>query len=484
MSNQLNKDSNMITTLLKLINPALALTFILSSPFSLADSINEQMDNVFNSMINTTTPKTYNSARRGVLSGGQVFIKNPTKRVNLVSATAPSFSAGCGGIDLYGGSFSFINADQMVETFQAIGANALGYGVKLAVQAACESCEQVMTSLEKTAQFINKMNIDSCNAAQGIVDAAADYSTTAKTDVAAKTEGITNGWMTDLSEAWSWASAEGKSATQELKQKDPEFYKKSITGNIAWRAYKTAELQKAFGMADDNKFLELIMTMTGTVIVNNPSTDSESDPKPTIISGHAVSLNEIITGGKSGSYKILKCDSTDEDGCLKVSSAPTQTINDKGLQHRIYNAFTGTNGMINAMINNTEWNDEAKSVLSLPTISGSLCTKKIYESVTHGQGEDIGVNIAQTCSSQMALDAAFTQVVSYIRAARTAVDTVDAKDSQKVAKNEMLKVLSESEQAYREEYNQLSKNVNTANVISVLNSIQFGDGQHNTIIGD
>lgn len=237
-------------------------------------------------------------------------------------------------------------------------------------------------------------------------------------------------------------------------------------------------------MTDDNKFLELIMTMTGTVIVNNPSTDAESDPKPTVISGHAVSLNEIITGGESGSYKILKCDSTDEDGCLKVSSAPTQTINDEGLQQRIYDAFTGTNGMINAMINNTEWSEQAKSVLSLPTISGSLCTKKIYEAVTHGQGEDIGVNIAQTCSSQMALDAAFTQVVSYIRAARTAVDSVDATDSQKVAKDEMLKVLSDSEQAYREEYNQLSKNINTANVIAVLNSIQFGDGQRNTIIGD
>ena len=89
----------------------LSTLFLLSSYASSvnANSLNTQMDNAFNSLSNVTSPGAYNTARRGVFSGGQVYVKFPTKRVNIVSAEAPKITAGCGGIDLYGGSFSFIN---------------------------------------------------------------------------------------------------------------------------------------------------------------------------------------------------------------------------------------------------------------------------------------------------------------------------------------------------------------------------------------
>ncbi|WP_369686145.1 hypothetical protein [Photobacterium leiognathi] len=34
-----------------------------------------------------------------------------------------------------------MNANKFIENFQAIGANALGYGVKLAITSACDTCE-------------------------------------------------------------------------------------------------------------------------------------------------------------------------------------------------------------------------------------------------------------------------------------------------------------------------------------------------------
>lgn len=464
-----------------------SLPFAVLSSVALADSINDQMDKAFGSLINTTTPKSYDSARRGVLSGGQVFIRNQTKRANLLSATAPSFSAGCGGIDLYGGSFSYINADQMIETFQAIGANALGYGVKLAVNAACPSCEQVMTSLEKTAQFINSMNVDSCNAAQGIVNAAADFSTTSQVDVAAKTEGVANGWMSDINNAWSWATDNTNSPTKEIAQKDPDTAKKLLSGNIAWRTYKKADLSQVFDLGDDDKFLELIMTMTGTVIVSNPSSDADTDPKLTVINGHGVSLTEIITGGDDGSgtneYKILKCDTTSEDGCLKVNSAPTQTISDKGLNERVLQAYIGSNGLIEAYGGDNEWSDEAKSVLSIPSISARLCNQKIYQAVVSGVDEQLTVQIATLCSAYVATEAAYNQVLAYIRAAKNAVTSSEIPTSLQTAKEEFLKVLDDSEQAYIKEYDSITKDKNPESLITILEALDFTDGQSTSAIG-
>ncbi len=52
----------------------------------------------------------------------------------------PSFSAGCGGIDLFGGSFSFINMNQFVDLMRAVASNAAGYAFQLAINAMCPDC--------------------------------------------------------------------------------------------------------------------------------------------------------------------------------------------------------------------------------------------------------------------------------------------------------------------------------------------------------
>jgi len=60
-------------------------------------------------------------------------VRSPINSINLVNLTAPEIRAGCGGIDLYGGSFTFINTDQFRQILRQIGANALGYAFKLAL---------------------------------------------------------------------------------------------------------------------------------------------------------------------------------------------------------------------------------------------------------------------------------------------------------------------------------------------------------------
>ena len=73
-----------------------------------------ELDKMFNDLHNTTRPKAYMTERRGVISGGSIVQRNYIRDLNPITMTAPRIEAGCGGIDLYGGSFSYINKDEFV----------------------------------------------------------------------------------------------------------------------------------------------------------------------------------------------------------------------------------------------------------------------------------------------------------------------------------------------------------------------------------
>ena len=104
------------------------LTFILS-PTTVHADLQQEMDAMFGTMTNATAPTAHLGQRRGVISAGSVVSRNRVMSANMVSFIPPSFSAGCGGIDLFGGSFSFINMNQFVDLMRAVpgnGATACG----------------------------------------------------------------------------------------------------------------------------------------------------------------------------------------------------------------------------------------------------------------------------------------------------------------------------------------------------------------------
>lgn len=456
-----------MTPVLNKIKLTLIAASLLSAPYAMADSIDDQMRDTFNMLVNTTSPNAYNTARRGVISGGSLFIKTPTKRTNFMTATAPSFSSGCGGIDIYGGSLSFLSKDEFVETFQAIGANALGYGVKLAIGAACPSCEQIMTSLEKTAQAINAMNIDSCQSAQGLVDAGVDFATTAKADITAKNLGVNTGEFDDLGEAWGWVNESGESPTKALTDSNPDAVKDKITINVVWRAMKESGVDTAFG--GDDKFLEMIMTMIGTVIVNNTSSDPESDPKPTLYAGHSIKLSDLINGGK---FMVYDCDSMDAKGCLGVPIAPSKEIDLKdGLRGRVLKSLVGSDSIIQSYTADTEWSNTAKETLSFTTLLGQTCGQKIYQSAVNGSVGTVGTQIAEMCAERLATEIAMMQVTSYVQTTLAALDNLFAIGGQENAKAEALELITESYKFYKDEYDMMGGVNASFQILEQLNSI-------------
>jgi len=141
--------------------------------FTRPADLNGQMQAMFNdlgALGNVTSPGAFRGQAMNLYTGGALMMRSPGRNYPLVSAQLPSLRAGCGGIDLFGGSFSFINKQQFVALLQNIGANAVGYAFKLALQSISPDIDKLLTELQDQINKINAMNINSCEAAQSLVN--------------------------------------------------------------------------------------------------------------------------------------------------------------------------------------------------------------------------------------------------------------------------------------------------------------------------
>lgn len=145
--------------------------------FACAGSAHATIQDGLESMFLTTgqEPAIYESQRRLGVTLGTLRLRAPMSRVNVMNISPPGYRAGCGGIDLYGGSFTFINGEQFRQILRQIGANALGYAFKLALSTMCEKCDAILTGLQQKIDDLNRMSMDSCRWAQGLVNSAADH---------------------------------------------------------------------------------------------------------------------------------------------------------------------------------------------------------------------------------------------------------------------------------------------------------------------
>lgn len=136
---------------------------------ALSSGLQSELNNLFGNMSNFTQPGVYESTRRGVLAGGGAQIRSRRMNIQLIAFEPPNIKAGCGGIDIFLGSFSYINLDQFISFLRAIAANAAGYAFQMALKVSCTICSNVMDAMQQIAQLMNNMNMSSCQLAQGIV---------------------------------------------------------------------------------------------------------------------------------------------------------------------------------------------------------------------------------------------------------------------------------------------------------------------------
>jgi len=316
----------------------LVLATVLTTP-ARAD-LSGELDAMFDSLVNVTGPTAHMGQRRGVLSGGSVYARNRVMNANPVNVVMPSFEAGCGGIDLFAGSFSFVSREQLTQLFRAIASNAATYAFKLALDSMCQNCGQVMDSLQKKVQALNSLFANSCQLGQGVVNDVVDAFDTQqkiKHSEASLVRGIG-----DVFETWS--SVTGEDPIAQIQRGDPDYARRELQGNLVWRALKGDGVSGWFNHGDD-ALLEALMSVTGSVIVGvpEPSPDGRGSnnritPLPAILS-----LRDLLHGSSDGTQvRVYRCaPSRDVHDCL----APTvQALDLTGMIERVRTLLVGDAG--------------------------------------------------------------------------------------------------------------------------------------------
>ena len=287
---------------------------------------------------NVTGPSAYQGQTAGYYSMGNVWTRFPQKNIQPFNLQMPKASAGCGGIDLFTGSFSFVNGAEMVAMMKAVANNALGFAFQLAIDSVSPEIGKVMDGISNKAQQMNQMNISSCEAAQGLVGSVWPKMAQARSTICAAV-GNSQGKFSDWARSRQECGAGGKEDST-LDGNDPnKMNPELIPGNP--RNYTWDAIKKSNKFGSDKEFSEFLMTLVGTIVINPKA--AEGSKVGFIGPAEDAVVTALLDGAGTGTtVKMLQCD--DSDKCLNVTD---QTMRPgSGLRNKIKGLITSINGKI------------------------------------------------------------------------------------------------------------------------------------------
>ena len=117
----------------------------------------------------TTQAGSFETQTRGYYTGGSFQGRWRMSNDYLLSVQPPKIKTGCGGVDLFGGGMSYLDADYLVEKFQRIIQAAPAMAFDLALQHLCKPCVAAMETLEDLSSQLNSIQVNDCRMAQRLV---------------------------------------------------------------------------------------------------------------------------------------------------------------------------------------------------------------------------------------------------------------------------------------------------------------------------
>ena len=270
--------------------------------------------NDLGSLGNVTSPGAFRGQAMNLYTGGNLMLRTPGRNYPLANIQLPSLRAGCGGIDLYGGAFSFINKQQFISLLQNIGSNAVGYAFKLALQSISPDIDKLLTELQDQINKINAMNINSCEAAEALVNGVVgEFDNSVQSGCANISQYL--GTVADRADARvTCATGAAAIVKKAAGSSDPSVRNATfVKGNITWLALN----QVGGNITQQEK--ELIMSVIGTM-VQLPPADDGSGAVPRYLEPTITGLKTLLMGNGDGnvagqiSVDVYVCDEPTE--CL------------------------------------------------------------------------------------------------------------------------------------------------------------------------
>lgn len=312
---------------------------------------------------NVTGPSAFQGQSAGYYSLGNVWTRFPQKATNLVNLQLPSARAGCGGIDLFAGSFSFINASEIVAMLKAVANNAVGFAFKLAIDTVCPECSKVMDEFAQKAQLMNNLNISSCEAAQALVGSVwpkGDLADKAICEAIGNSEGI----FSDYAAAKHGCGNKGERAST-LDKADPakwDAVNSAVPRNYTWTVLKASKFFSAGGTFD-RELAEYVMTMVGTIIYVPPTDKDPGRFQPLSGDTSSTLVTALLDGTSGGQVQVYHCDT--DDKCLSPSLAPLAVAQGKAIRPRVTALI---DGMVDAIRTDSPISPEQKELLQLASV--------------------------------------------------------------------------------------------------------------------
>lgn len=153
----------------------LAIVGLSISGLSYSAGLNEAFSNAFgNATVQSGGSGSFELNGRTLHSAGYVRVRIPVVAApNPVRFQAPGIKGGCNGFDIYGGSFSYISEQEILDWLNAVINNAGALATYMFItylQEQCSVCSEVMQTLYAMQDMLNMTMQDSCSTASAMVD--------------------------------------------------------------------------------------------------------------------------------------------------------------------------------------------------------------------------------------------------------------------------------------------------------------------------
>ncbi|STX81474.1 TraH pilus assembly protein [Legionella busanensis] len=296
-------------------------------------NVSQDLDNFFNGMgyaSNVTSPAAFESQAAGFFGGGSLYSRNQVRQYQLVQLDLPSYRAGCGGIDLFTGSMSFLSEQKLVDLGKSVMTNAGAYAVDVMLASTVPELKQVRDYLQQLEQMANQASINSCQLSQNMVGGiwpktAESQQKICKDQAAMGKEGL----FSDYVKARMACSGNGFDTVMDKASKDPERKKQVVLNkNLVWSL-----LQAKSFLNSDRELAEMVMSLTGTLIIDK---EGKVINVPSL-AGNADLINALI-GTQNGvqTAKIWRCkDAGSNSQCLQVSLQDINISETSALTYRV-----------------------------------------------------------------------------------------------------------------------------------------------------
>lgn len=267
------------------------------------------------------------------VSGGRLRVRMAPQNYALWNSRPPHLKAGCNGIDMFGGSFSFISADQIVDMLESIASSAASFFFIIAIRSISDMLGNTMKEIEQLLMSMNQGLLDSCEAGKDIAAGLAG-GLGIQSDTIAGVVGTAS-----ASDSWDSFRVAGRSPLSDLFQRNPTMARQMTPGNIVYRALRD-QMGGAF-TGGDQLAIRQLMSFVGTVVVCVPGRDgcppedagaggTTTDELQTKSYFPLLTLQDLIHGSAvgEGNTQVYRCFDSD---CMDPQPEAAQIVGLKTL---------------------------------------------------------------------------------------------------------------------------------------------------------